>query len=133
MKLDWEEFEEGANRSTKDRTHVTINRQRRIYFNRHALEALGNPDGVTLMYDRKKSAIGIKPSPLNRQSSFPHWIKKNGRVGQLNTATDFCRRYKINPKGTLAFTTARVDSEGVLILDLNAIRIMKKATKKPIQ
>lgn len=71
--MDWEEFEEGPNRPTKDRIHVTINERRKIYFNRHALEALGNPDGVTLMFDRRRSVIGIKPSPLNRESSFPLW------------------------------------------------------------
>jgi hypothetical protein len=130
VRFDWEEFKEGDVRSTKDRIHVTLSTDRKFYFNRHALAALGNPDGVTLMYDRRRSVIGIKASPLNRTNSFLLRPKQKSCEGRMITAANFCRNYRIRPKETIAFTTARLDPEGILVLDLNAVRVATKSPKR---
>jgi hypothetical protein len=70
MEYNWQDFEEGQAYDTGSRVHVTINPKGKIFFNKHAVAALGSPDGVSLMYDNRRSTIGVKATPLNRQSSY---------------------------------------------------------------
>ena len=122
----WEDFEEGPAPDTKKRIHVTINNRCKIFFNRLALAALGNPDAVSLMYDRRQSVIGVKKTPTNRQSSYRLWTKEKRRSeGRMITAMNFCKRYGIAPAETLAFVSAEVQ-DGILVLDLNDVRSVAK-------
>ena len=125
MDFDWEEFEEGQTYGTTNRIHVTINKDCKLFFNRRAIEALGTPDGVSLMYDRRRSVIGVKPTPLNRENAYRLRQKQRKYTGHLIAAKNFCRRFSICPNETLAFTTAEV-RDGVLILDMNEVRSVKK-------
>jgi hypothetical protein len=127
MEYNPEEFEDGQPVETGKRIHLTINRHGKIFFNFRAIEALGVPDGVTLLYDRRKSIIGVKPTPLNRTSAFKLRSKDaaNSR-GREISARNFCRRFSNCPDETLAFTEAKV-TDGILILDLNEVRSVRKA------
>ena len=125
MEFDWEDFEEGEAYTTKQRIHVTLNKECKMFFNRRALDALGAPDGVSLMYDRRRSVIGVKATPLNRASVYKLRPKQRKYSGHVITAKNFCRRFSICPDETLAFTTAEV-RDGILILDLNEVRSVKK-------
>ena len=58
MEYNPEEFEDGQPVETGKRIHLTINRHGKIFFNFRAIEALGVPDGVTLLYDRRKASLG---------------------------------------------------------------------------
>ncbi len=127
MEYNWEEFEEGQPYGTANRIQVTLNAEGKLFFNRRAIEALGEPDGVALMYDRRRSVIGVKPSTLERQGSYKLRRKDTAlrSGGRMISAKNFCRRFAIRPTETLAFTTANIRDD-ILILDLNNVRSVKK-------
>ena len=60
-------FEPGPIERSGGRMHVTIDQRCRIFFNKLALEAIGKPEGVALMFDDEKNAIGVLPSKLTRR------------------------------------------------------------------
>jgi len=133
MEYNWEDFEDGPTPKPGEGIHVTLNTRCKLFFNRHALSALGDPDGVALMFDRRRGVIGVKASPLNRKSAYKLWDKESGNgrsaSGQMISAKGFCVRYGIAPEQILAFTTAQV-RDGILILDLNEVRSAEKAKRK---
>lgn len=131
MDYKWEEFEDGQAFNTKKRLHVTLTPDGKLYFNGRALDALGMPDGVTLLYDRRRSTIGVKASPLNRQSSYVLRKKdKSANKGRIITISNFCRKHHIRPSETIAFTAVELTKDGILALDLNEIRNVEKRTKR---
>jgi hypothetical protein len=76
MEWNWEEFEHGPVEASSKRLHVTIDRRGHLFLNRHAIEAMGEPDAVTLMYDRRRSTIGLKRSPLGKPKCVSAKTKK---------------------------------------------------------
>ena len=115
-KFRWEEFEEGPGEKTSDKIHATINKRRYLYLNERAFQAIGDPDAVVLMYDAYHQTIGVKASTIDKRNAFRPKRKDNRVGGCIVYAANFCRRYNIKPKSTLAFVRAEVDSDGVLIL-----------------
>lgn len=122
MEINFELFEEGQLDYSGRDVHVTINKTGKIFLNKRALEALGDPDSVALMYDPRRSIIGIQSVPPSRRSAFRlqrKFTKSNGRVV---SAMNFCRHYSIRPDETLAFGSPTVNKDGIMILDLNDVR-----------
>jgi len=72
------------------------------------------------MYDRRRSTIGLKRSPLGKQNAY-RLKRKSKTSGRIIYISHFCRNYSICPDETLAFTAAKV-ADGILILDLNEVR-----------
>ena len=131
MDYNWEEFDEGPTPTAKGAFYVTLTDRRRLYLNGPVIEALGNPDGVTLMYDRRRSTIGLRSSPLNRRSTYKLRKKdKTNSLGRVISIANFCQRHHICPDGTVLFTAAELTKDGILALDLNEIRTVQKQTKK---
>jgi hypothetical protein len=124
MERQWEEFAHGPVVQNSERIHATINRRGNLFLNRLAVEALGEPDSVVLMYDRRRSTIGITRAPSSRQNAFR--LKRNRNGSRMIYAANFCRFYSICPEETLAFTAPEVDKNGVLILDLNEVKSVRK-------
>jgi len=128
MTVDCEIFEAGPVVKDTERVHVTINKRGHIFLNRRVLEALGEPDAVTLMYDRRRSIIGVMPSPLHRSHAYP--LRRKDRQtsrGRMVHANNFCKHYSIRPAETLVFLSPEVSKDGILVLDLNDVRSVKKA------
>jgi hypothetical protein len=46
--------------------------------------------------------------------------------GREVSAKNFCSRHSILPDETLAFTDAKINNDGILILDLNDVRSARK-------
>lgn len=131
MDYKWEEFEDGQMYMTKDRIHVTINRKGKLYLNRNAIAALGNPDGVSLLYDKRQATIGVRASPLNRRSAFVLRKKKpTDQIGRVICMGNFCRRHNIRPSGTIFFTSPQLTNDGILVLDLNDVREVEHRGKR---
>jgi len=127
MERNWEHFEHGPVEMQSERIHVTINPRGSLFLNQRAIEALGEPDFVVLMYDRRRSTIGVSPAPSSRQNAFRLKRKERKRNGgRVLYASNFCRFYAISPEETLAFTAAEVDKNGVLVLDLNEVKSVRK-------
>jgi hypothetical protein len=128
MNVDFEIFEAGPVIKTRDRMHVTINKRGHIFLNRRMVEALGDPDAVTLMYDSRRSIMGIMPSPLHQRRSFPLRNKdgKRGRGRRIH-AMNFFRTCGIRPTETMAFTSPDINKDGILILNLNEVRSVRNS------
>lgn len=127
MQVDFEVFEAGPIQKSADRVHVTISKLGHIFLNRRMLEALGQPDAVTLMYDRRRSIIGVMPSTLQRAHAYPLKRKdaKTSR-GRMVYAMNFCKHYGINPTETLAFTSPEINKDGILVLNLHDVTTAKR-------
>ncbi|MGH9946035.1 MAG: hypothetical protein ACRD6X_02420 [Pyrinomonadaceae bacterium] len=126
MNVDFEIFEAGPIQKSTDRVHATISKLGHIFLNRRTLEALDQPDAVTLMYDRRRSIIGVMSSTLQRPNAYPLKRKdaKTSR-GRMVYAMNFCKHYDINPTETLAFLSPEINKDGILILNLNDVRSVK--------
>ena len=79
---------------------------------------MGEPEVVVLMYDSYHQTIGIKASTLDKRNAFRPKKKHRDAGGRVLYAGRFCREFGIKPRGTLAFVSAEVDNEGVLILGM---------------
>ena len=123
-------FEEGPNERTRDRLHVTISSRGRLYFNPIALEEIGRPPGVVLMYDEVNKAIGVLPGTMTRKETF-RLRKLRASNGMYITALNFCRRCSIAPSETLAFQTPRINHDGILVLSLNHVQPVTRGRRMP--
>jgi hypothetical protein len=127
MDWNWEEFTDGPASGSADRMHITVNRRGCFHLSRRAIERLGEPDSVVLMFDRRRGVIGMVQAPFNKPNAF-RLKRKQGKAAASRVvyAANFCRRYAICPDDTIAFNDAKVDKDGVPILDLNEVRSVKK-------
>ena len=131
MEMNWEVFEHGPVQNLSRVIHVTINVRGNIFLNRRAHEALGRPTDVMLMYDRRRSFIGIGAARPGQAGAFRLRHKDpHTSCGRVLYASNFCRKYAIGPEETLRFMTAEVNKSGILVLDLNEVRSVKKIRSK---
>lgn len=121
MDFNFELYEGGEAGRTRDRVHVTLGKDSHIYFSGKAVEALGRPEGVALMYDRRRQAIGVMPSAPDRKHAYRLRQKAGMGAGRVITAKNFCRYFEIKPSETLAFRNASVNRDGILVLDLHSV------------
>ncbi len=123
MSWQWEEFAEGP--GTVDELRVTLDRKGTLMIGARAVERLGRPDHVVLLFDRFNSLIGVKPSNRHAPNAYPLIQKINGRH-RVVRANRFCRHYGIQFERLRAFVTAKVDENGVLVLDLKETKAAGK-------
>src|SRR5438445_6915816 len=67
---EWEEFEAGPNPPREERLHVSLNFKGQILLNKNAMEALGMPEAVILMFEKRNSKIGIRPAAAQLRNAF---------------------------------------------------------------
>ena len=116
MALYWEAFKGGPTRPENHDFGITINRKSVLTFNRFAVDALGNPDAVKLLFEKKESLIGIVASSLKDKDAFP--LKPKNRVNWVVNLAPFCRNHKIVIEKTEKFDHPEIDDQGILRLDL---------------
>ncbi|MEQ1763973.1 MAG: hypothetical protein ABL984_12620 [Pyrinomonadaceae bacterium] len=118
-------------RNTRDKVRVTINSKGSFYLNGIALKALGDPDALQLMFDRKNGVIGMHRTSIEKKGAY--LLKRKsaqpGIASKCFYATSFCDKFKIRPKETMLFLDAHVNRDGILILDLN--QVMSTRKRKP--
>ncbi len=112
----FEVFTRYKSRSVKD-MQVTIQRDgTAISFNRAAYQALGNPEGVQLLYNPEKRLMGVVPVDLrkvpgtrvNRQgASDSYYIAGKAFVHEYEIDTSVARRYQATLENNM------------LVIDLN--------------
>src|SRR5687768_4469163 len=130
MDLNFELFEEGEVGRSRDRVHVTLGKDYHIYFSRKAVEALGGCEGVALMFDRRRQVIGVMPADVERNHSYRLRKSKISGAGRRINAKNFCRHFGLQPAETVAFYDAKVNRDGVLVLDLNAAAAVKAVSRQ---
>jgi hypothetical protein len=119
MNLHWEEFGQGPD--GPDDLRVTLDRKGSIMIGARAMERLGRPDWVVLMFDRLNSRIGVKASNKHAKNAYPTVHKMKGRH-RVVRASKLCRHYGIRFERTRAFIGAKIDDQGMLVLDLKETR-----------
>jgi hypothetical protein len=116
----WTRYPGLPNRVNSDAPRVTLNHRKVFLLNRKAVEALGSPSKVELLYDEETRTIGLAPIDPRTLSAFPlkgkETVKKYSY--RIIHAAPFCKLFDINPKGTLLFTDVDLDNEGTLLLEL---------------
>lgn len=124
----WEEFTAGPSKPPHERLHVSLNHKGQFLLNKNVLDALGNPEVVTLAFAKRTSRIGIRPANTVtphafavRRRSFAH--------SRMIQASPFCRHHGIKVTGTVAFHRVQIDNDGMLILDLANISRVSRVSK----
>lgn len=127
MEWTWEVHRPGPCLGTRERIRVTINRHGLIYLNGSAIKALGQPEAYALMYDRRRSTIGLTGISADRPEAYmPKGKGGSPTRGRVIYARTFCRDFGISPSETLVFTAAAINKDGILLLDLNAVKTAKR-------
>lgn len=129
----WEPFT-GRPFATKGdaRVRVTIDRKGTLYLNKAAFAALGEVRAVELLFSEKLAAIGIKPSDLRIESSFP--IKPRRRYegeiyGYLIQAAAFAQHHNLRPECMLQFNKITVMPNGMMNLPLAYLTRVTRGAK----
>lgn len=133
MDMNFELYEEGPVEWTRERVHVTLSKDFHLFFNKWALESLftprgdapagapRRPEGVALLYDRRRSVIGVMPASLGKRHTYRLRQKKGMGDALVISVKGFCRHYGLKPAETVAFTGATVNRDGILVLDLQKV------------
>jgi hypothetical protein len=111
-------FEVFTRRSTpivKDH-YVAIQKRGTISLNRSAVEALGEPQAVQLLFNRSKRIIAFRPTDPKTESAYPLRRQQNSN-SWLVAGQAFLNFYDIDHNTTRRYTGELRDS--MLIVDLN--------------
>jgi hypothetical protein len=130
MKPDWRQVPRGDVMPWLAGLHVTLNKEGHNVFNRVTHHRMGLPKAMLLLYDRANNRIGLQPSTPQTHNAYP--VIKSGRHGaQMVRAFRVLAEYAIDVPQTLEFTDARIDDDGVLVLDLRTARVSKRFLSRP--
>jgi hypothetical protein len=119
----WEEFEPGLRNKASAEMYVSLHKSGSFYLNAKAVEALGKPEFVVMLYDRSRRRIGLKAAPPSKRNGFLLSNKETGRShGRVIYAAEFCQTHKIRPKRTHMFVSPVIEKDGILMLRLELMR-----------
>ncbi len=110
----WEVFDRKARPSVKQPL-VTLQGSGTFSMNEASYNAVGRPDQVELLYDKKDQIIGFRPAGEKSPHSYPIKPQQNGRTFQTGGRA-FCRYYGIETGKARRFAAEMID--GVLAIDL---------------
>ncbi len=125
MSWEWEEFTQKANYRA-EMIRVSLNGRGHFFLNQKAVETLGTPEAVILLYERANRLIGIKPSSSEVEHSYE--IKhQSSSQNSVVRAKSFCNYYAIRLGDTLVFNDIQVQ-DGMIVLDLgNVTEVVRRA------
>ena len=87
--------------------------------NRYAFDALGRPEYVALMFDRRGHSIGMRPAAALTPNVFE--VKpKSKDINRIVRAMPFIRKFDMKFDSTVRFRDASFE-DGVLVLNLRSI------------
>ena len=130
MDMNFELYEEGPAEWTRERVHVTLSKDFHLFFNRWAVEALGRPDGVALLFDKRHKVIGVMPASLGKKHVYRLRQKRGMGEARVISVRGFCRKYGLKPAETVAFTAATINKDGILMLDLNKVSVVGRVNSE---
>jgi hypothetical protein len=111
-------FEEYTNvpRRTVGQLCVSIYQRGKLFFNAKAMDALGHPERIILLFDHHRLVIGVKPT----YNPVPHAIPVRAfRNRYMITIAEFLRKNDVYLDYSIRFLEPYVEEDGTLILDLN--------------
>ena len=123
VRRSWEECPREAAESRWASLYATLNRAGDIVISRYTHEVLGAPDSYLLLFDRERSVIGLRPARgAVERNAYP--ARDRGRQGGKRIrGYRLCREFGITVRQTVRFHRCQLDNDGVLILDLNDVRV----------
>jgi hypothetical protein len=124
-------FEEFTLRNTpiSDKVmRVSLHKKGNFSLNKAAFEALGNPKAVTLLFDKEKKVVGLRP--VNPEVRHAYSVRtQNNSKSHLIGAISFCKYYDIDASKTRVFEPELV--EGDLVFELEkAIDVTQRAPRQ---
>jgi hypothetical protein len=125
----WIVYTEGVTKRA-DRMYISLSRNGEFLLNRIAVEALGSPAAVLMMFEPETRTIGLMPVEPSNPHSFKMCEMKCG--AKLVSSRGFMRRNSITlPEGCIRvnFPTARIEQRAlVLELELAMPVVSKRMT-----
>ena len=121
MSTEWIEFNDDHHYSDKLNPRASLDSRRVLRLNGKALEMLGRPKSIRLLFDAAQNRIGIRPEEAEKPYAFRVNPNSTGTTS-LVRAFPFCKRFGIKPEFTIAFQGIRRDPDGTLILDLSTAK-----------
>jgi hypothetical protein len=117
--MNWKRFpgRPNSNKAKPSDVRITMNHNSVMFINTKAHETLGSPDTVELIYEDEKRVIGVLAGDPEAANTFPVSYNPKSKVRCIYAAA-FCRHFDINIDRTILFTTAALDEDNVLRLDL---------------
>ena len=119
MQNEWSEYNETRRELRQRRPRVLLRADGAMRFNARAIELLGNPQAIRLLFDVQKSRIGVRAEDPALEYALPLRVEKKSALIHIKS---FCNRYNIKLESTIEFADVRSDSAGVLLLDLTTAR-----------
>lgn len=115
--MPFEEFDKRAATASKS-PFVTIQRKGPFSLNKAAVELMGEPEAVTLLYNGEENLIGFKPTSPANPRAFP--LRPQGRNAStyMLAGQAFTRHYGIDTSTARRYGVEMRD--GLLVLDLKA-------------
>src|SRR5690348_17215227 len=71
MKREWQEVKPDGRRPQWAGFYVTMNRKGEIVMNRVTYERLGEPTGISLLFDKVNNCVGLAPTSKELRNTFP--------------------------------------------------------------
>jgi len=124
---DWEVFDRKARPSVKQPL-VTLQGSGTFSMNEASYNAIGRPEQVELLFDKKAQIIGFRPASDKSPHSYPIKPQQNGRTFQTGGRA-FCAYYGIEIGKARRFAAEIVD--GVLAINLKGEARDAKRVSKP--
>jgi hypothetical protein len=97
---------------------VTIQKSGEIHVNSSAIELIGTPPAVELLYDPEKNALGMRPADPGEDNAYPRRADKNRKQAHLFAGRAFALFHELDLRATRRYPAEVVD--GILVADLNA-------------
>ncbi len=125
MMTNWEEVPRGDIVSQAAGIHVTLNPKGLIALSRVTHEMMRAPPAYLLLYDKANCRIGLKPCAPNRRNAYPVGVRQQG--AKTIRAFRLMRQHQITVAAAIEFHDARIDEQGILVLDLRTAKVSNRA------
>jgi hypothetical protein len=117
----WEEFIIDPSRRTLVPS-ATLQPSGELRIGRSALEMLGDPEAVAILFDRGNRRIGLRRADLGEANALRLYTRSRNRrtYAKYIYLKSFLNRHGLHPDTTLLFRPVTLSPEGYLILDLES-------------
>lgn len=126
VRRNWEECPREAAESRWATLFATLHPSGDIIISRFTHETMGSPDSYLLLFDRERSVIGMRPAKAAVERNAYPARNRGNHGGKRIRGYRLCREFGIGVGRTVRFHRCQVDNDGVLILDLNDVRVVQK-------
>ncbi|MBP9664539.1 MAG: hypothetical protein KBD94_07940 [Pyrinomonadaceae bacterium] len=121
----WEVFQGRPNGVDRSAPRVTLGPKGIFLLNAVAVEALGSPEAVELMFDKGRGMVGFRAVDRGRQNAFP-LVKKKGMAHWTLRAAPFCVHYGLKAERTMLFNEVELTRDGAIAFDIaNSVRVTR--------